>query len=153
MTAGNDRPMGRFLGRPAGADPGFVPPDEQRDLHGLDGTGQRKTSRAGRLWLGQAVTGGLLLVFLAVHLVAQHLLAPEGLRDHAAVLDYLRQPVALAAEIGLLASVIAHASLGMRSSLVDVLGTSGLRRASGVIAAIGIAAFAYGAWLTVTILT
>ena len=124
-----------------------------RDLHGPDGTRRRTDSRAGRLWLGQAVTGGLLLVFLAVHLVAQHLLAPEGLRDHAAVLDYLRQPVALAAEIGLLASVIAHACLGMRSSLVDVLGTSGLRRASGVIAAVGIAAFAYGVWLTVAILT
>jgi len=53
----------------------------------------------------------------------------------------------------LLASVIAHACLGMRSSLVDVLGTSSLRRASGFIVAVGIAAFAYGVWLTVTILT
>jgi len=153
MTAGDDRPMGRFLGRPAGADPGFVPPHAGQEPHRLDVTRRGAGSLAGRLWLGQAVTGGLLLVFLAVHLVAQHLLAPEGLRDHAAVLDYLRQPVALAAEIGLLASVIAHACLGMRSSLVDVLGTSSLRRASGVIAAVGIAAFAYGLWLTVTVLT
>ena len=86
----------------------------------------RERSRAGRLWLGQALTGALLLLFLAVHLVAQHILAPAGLRDHAAVLAYLSQPVALAAEIGLLASVIVHACLGMRSSLVDVLGDVGL---------------------------
>ncbi len=153
MTTDDDRPMGRFLGRPAGVDPGFVPPHTGPEAHRLDATRRGAGSRPGRLWLGQAVTGGLLLVFLAVHLVAQHVLAPEGLRDHAAVLDYLRQPIALAAELGLLASVIAHACLGMRSSLVDVLGTSGVRRASGVIAAIGIAAFAYGVWLTAAILT
>jgi len=149
---GDARPGGRFLGRPAGADPGFVPPDARRDGHRPSGTREGKSSRAGRMWLGQAVTGGLLLAFLGVHLVAQHILAPAGLRDHAAVLDYLRQPVALAAELGLLASVVAHACLGMRSSLVDVLGEKGIRRASGIIAAVGIVAFAYGVWLTVSIL-
>jgi succinate dehydrogenase / fumarate reductase membrane anchor subunit len=105
------------------------------------------------MWLAQAITGALLLGFLGVHLVAQHLLAPGGLRDHAAVLAYLGHPVALVAEIGLLASVIAHACLGMRASLVDVLGGVGLRRASGVLAVVGVAAFVYGLWLTVAILT
>jgi succinate dehydrogenase hydrophobic anchor subunit len=152
-VTGDARPDGRFLGRPAGTPPGFVPP-------GLPGAGEapkeRRTpsgSPAGRLWLGQAITGALLLGFLGVHLVAQHILAPEGLRDHAAVLDYLRQPVALVAELALLASVIAHACLGMRASLVDVLGERGLRRASLAIAVVGIGAFAYGIWLTAAILT
>jgi succinate dehydrogenase hydrophobic anchor subunit len=110
-------------------------------------------SRAGGFWLVQAVTGALLLVFLAVHLVAQHILAPGGLRDYAAVVAYLGQPVTLAVEIGLLASVVVHACLGIRSSLVDVLGGAGLRRASIVIAAAGVACFGYGIWLTIAILT
>jgi hypothetical protein len=37
--------------------------------------------------------------------------------------------------------------------LVDVFGERGLRRASRLIAAIGIGAFAYGVWLTAAILT
>jgi succinate dehydrogenase hydrophobic anchor subunit len=89
----------------------------------------------------------MLLLFLGVHLAAQHFLAPGGLRDHAAVIEYLRHPLAIAAELALLASVVAHACLGMRSSLVDVLGDAGLRRASLVIAAVGVGAVAYGAWL------
>ena len=146
------RSNGRFLGRPDGSPPGFVPPAGP-ERPGADDRGRTSGTRAGRLWMGQAVTGALLLGFLTVHLIAQHLLAPEGLRDHAAVLDYLRNPVALVSELALLASVIAHACLGMRSSLVDVLGESGIRRASGIIAAVGTAAFAYGVWLTVSILT
>lgn len=150
---GNARPGGRFLGRPAAAHPGFVPDSRAATERAQEPARRRERSRAGRLWLVQALTGALLLVFLAVHLVAQHILAPAGLRDHAAVVAYLSQPVALAAEIGLLASVVVHACLGMRTSLVDVLGDVGLRRASGVIAVAGIAAFAYGLWLTVAILT
>jgi succinate dehydrogenase hydrophobic anchor subunit len=150
---GEARPTGRFLGRPDGLDPGFVPPGSDGDSPHLDEAGAGRTSRAGRLWLGQAITGALLLGFLGVHLVAQHIIAPDGLRDHAAVLDYLRNPVAVVAELALLASVIAHACLGMRSSLVDVLGKQGLRVASRLIVAVGIGAFAYGVWLTAAILT
>ena len=149
---GDARP-GRFLGRPAGAPPGFVPPGPPTAGPPADEHGKSRGSRAGRLWLGQALTGMLLLGFLTVHLVAQHFLAPEGLRDHAAVLDYLRQPIALVSELALLAAVIAHACLGMRASLVDVLGEAGLHRASRAIAVVGIAAFAYAVWLTAAILT
>lgn len=150
---GNPRSEGRFLGRPDGAHPGYVPDSRPAAGPGPERTLRREPSRAGRLWLVQAVTGGLLVLLLAVHLVAQHILAPGGLRDHAAVLAYFSHPVALVAEVGLLASVIVHACLGMRSSLADVLGDVGLRRASGVITVVGIAVFAYGVWLTVAILT
>jgi hypothetical protein len=40
----------------------------------------------------------------------------------------------------------------MRSSLVDVLGEAGLRRASRVIGIVGLMALAYGLWLTAAIL-
>jgi succinate dehydrogenase hydrophobic anchor subunit len=150
---GNARPSGRFLGRPDGVDPGYVPSGANGGLHPASGVAPRTRSRAGRLWLGQAITGALLLGFLGVHLAAQHFLAPDGLRDHAAVIAYLRQPIAIAAELALLASVVAHACLGMRSSLVDVLGEAGLRRASLVIAGVGVAAVGYGAWLLYAIVS
>jgi succinate dehydrogenase hydrophobic anchor subunit len=147
---GDTRAARRFLGRPEGAEPGFVPGDvvEERDS-----VAAGRRSRAGRLWLAQVITGAMLVGFLGVHLVAQHILAPDGLRDHAAVLDYLRHPIALVSELVLLASVIAHACLGTRATLVDVLGDVGLRRASWLIAVVGTLAFGYGVWLTAAILS
>jgi succinate dehydrogenase hydrophobic anchor subunit len=148
---------GRFLGRPDDAHPGFVP-----DRHAPAGaaesevgasTRRRTRSAASQLWLVQALTGGFLLVFLGVHLVAQHLLAPGGLRDYAAVVAYLREPLALVAELGLLVSVIVHACVGIRSSLVDVTrDPSKLRIASIGIALVGFVAGLYAVWLTLSVI-
>jgi succinate dehydrogenase hydrophobic anchor subunit len=105
------------------------------------------------LWLVQALTGAFLLIFLGVHLVAQHLFAPGGLRDYAAVIAYLREPIALVAEMGLLVSVIVHACAGLRASLVEVVPNAAhLRVASVVIAVAGALAGAYAIWLTLTVL-
>jgi succinate dehydrogenase hydrophobic anchor subunit len=98
------------------------------------------------------VTGALLLGFLGVHLVAQHFIVPGGLRAYADVVAYLRHPFALAGEVGLLAAVIAHAALGVRASLVEILGPVGLRRASMALAIASLAAFGYGLWLTAVVL-
>jgi succinate dehydrogenase hydrophobic anchor subunit len=114
------RPTRRFLGRPDGADPGYVPPsvtDRSTGLRPLVG----EHARAGRLWMVQAASGALLIVFLGVHLVAQHLLVPGGLRDYDAVLAYLRQPIAVVAELGLLGSVIVHVVLGLRAGVVELV--------------------------------
>lgn len=138
----------RFLGRPKGAQPGYLPPH----------TGEEQVApvarvRSGRLWLIQALAGALLIVFLGVHLVAQHLLVPGGLRSFADVVAYLRNPVALASEIGLLASVIVHAGLGFRASLVDVVrDPRTLARLSWGIAVVGLAIFGYGIWLTLRVI-
>jgi succinate dehydrogenase hydrophobic anchor subunit len=155
--SGQTRPAGRFLGRPEGAYPGFVPdrPVEPEDRRPVDadvtGSGA-KSSRASRMWLMQALTGGLLVVFLGIHLVAQHLLAPGGLRDHASVVAYLRQPLALAAEIGLLLAVVTHAGLGLRAGLVDVIHDArAMRLASLAIAFAGLVAMAYLVWLTFSV--
>jgi succinate dehydrogenase hydrophobic anchor subunit len=138
----------RFLGRPDAAYPGFVPDEPARPQ-----TLRRTRSGASRLWLVQALTGAFLLIFLGVHLVAQHFLAPEGLRDYAAVVAYLREPLALAAELGLLVSVIVHACAGMRASLVDMLPNAAhLRMASIGIALVGLLAAAYAIWLTFSVI-
>lgn len=138
----------RFLGRPEDVRPGYVPAPHERPL-----SLPAQRTRSGRLWLVQAIAGGLLVVFLGVHLVAQHFLVAGGLRSYDDVVAYLRQPIALIAEIGLLASVLVHAGLGFRASLVDVIrDPAWLRRASWVIGAIGVGIFAYAMWLTLVII-
>jgi succinate dehydrogenase hydrophobic anchor subunit len=144
----------RFVGRPDDAYPGFVPGES---LPGVEAETARRPLRrtrsgASRLWLVQALTGAFLLVFLGIHLVAQHLLAPGGLRDYAAVVAYLREPLALTAELGLLVSVIVHACAGLRASLVDVLPSPGhLRVASVLIGLAGALAGGYAIWLTFSV--
>ncbi len=92
-------------------------------------------------------------MFLGVHLVAQHFLIPGGLRSYDDVVAYLRQPLALVAEIGLLASVLVHAGLGVRSTLVDVIRDPRvLTRVSWVIAVVGGGVFVYAMWLTLVII-
>ena len=84
---------------------------------------------------------------------AQHLLAPAGLRDYEAVVAYLREPLALAAEVGLLLSVIVHACVGMRSALVDVVADGArLRIASVAIGTAGAFAVVYAIWVTVSVI-
>jgi succinate dehydrogenase hydrophobic anchor subunit len=138
----------RFLGRPEHARPGYVP--ERLDQPAAVPVTR---VRSGRLWLIQAIAGGLLVAFLGVHLVAQHFLVPGGLRSYDDVVAYLRQPLALVAEVGLLASVLVHAGLGVRSTLVDVIrDPRTLARVSGLIALVGVGIFAYAMWLTVVII-
>lgn len=138
----------RFLGRPEDRAPGIIP-----GAAGARPAGPVSRPRGGRLWLVQAVAGVALIVFLGAHLVAQHFLVPGGLRSYTDVVDYLRQPVALAAEMGLVLSVLVHAGLGLRSTLVDVIADPvWLRRASWAIGAVGLAIFVYAVWLNAVIL-
>ena len=144
---GSSLPRRRFLGRPEGVEPGYVPEPHERPAVEV-----QPRVRAGRLWMIQASAGGLLVVFLGVHLVAQHLLVPGGLRSFADVTAYLRQPLAFAAEIGLLLSVLVHAGLGVRATLVDVVrDPRWLTRIGWLIAAVAAAIFVYAMWLTLRI--
>ena len=62
------QPGRRFLGRPDAVEPGYVPPAS--DTSPRLGVRAGGRSRAGRLWLLQALTGAMLVGVLAVHLVA-----------------------------------------------------------------------------------
>lgn len=147
--SGTPVPARRFSGRPDDVPPGFVPIDDQPS--GIDAL--RAPTRAGAMWLVKALSGVLLIGFLGLHLVAQHVLVEGGLRDFAAVVAYLRHPLALTAEIGLLAAVIVHAALGVRAILVDVLPTErALRVADWVIRVAALLALAYGIGLTLVVL-
>lgn len=134
----------RFAGRPMAdsqaATPGLV--------EGLSRVSATRV-RAGRLWLVQVVTGGALVGFLGLHLVAQHFLAPSGLRDFSSVVDYLRQPVAILSELGLVVSVVVHASLGIRTFFVELVHGLRVRRlATILIALLATGIVLYAVWLT-----
>ena len=108
------------------------------------------TGRGARwLWLGQAVSGVLLVVLAGVHWIVQHYLAASGLRTYAEIIAYLRQPVALLLEITFLVVVTVHALLGVRAIIADLGRAAKLQR--GIDACLwlaGIATVSYGIQLT-----
>lgn len=60
-----------------------------------------------------------MLVLVTVHMIANHFLAPGGLRAYAEVVAYVRNPLVFAIEVAFLLTVTVHALLGVRSVLVD----------------------------------
>jgi succinate dehydrogenase hydrophobic membrane anchor protein len=70
-------------------------------------------------WLWQVVTGVGLVLLLGLHMIANHFIAKGGLRDYAAVVAYLRNPIILVLEILFLVCVTTHALLGVRAIFLD----------------------------------
>lgn len=103
-------------------------------------------------WVLQAVTGAAVLVLVSVHMIANHFVVPEGLRDYAQVVAYLSSPLVVALEVTFLTTVTWHALLGVRAILFD-FGFSGRveRWITRVLAVIGVVTVGYGLWLTVLI--
>jgi len=106
-----------------------------------------------RVWLFQSISGGLLVVLGGTHLVAQHLLAPTGLRTYEYVVSYLRQPAAFALETAFLATVVVHALLGVRSIALDLgPGARWQRRLDLGLVALGLAMVCYAVALTLRVI-
>lgn len=80
------------------------------------------TYRNARIWRLTAFSGLALLVLVTVHMVAHHFVVEStgGLRDYAAVLDYVSNPLIVAVESTFLVAVTLHAMLGLRGILLDL---------------------------------
>jgi succinate dehydrogenase/fumarate reductase cytochrome b subunit len=87
---------------------------------GLVARGQRARLGAAPPLAGQMISGATLLVLLTLHLVAQHLVVPTGLRYTEDVISGLRSPMLLATEVAVLAFVAYHALAGVRVILFDI---------------------------------
>ncbi len=87
---------------------------------GLVARGQRARLAAAPPLAGQMVSGAALLALMAVHLVAQHLVVPTGLRYSEDVIGGLRSPLLLMVEVAVLAFVTYHALAGVRVVLFDI---------------------------------
>lgn len=100
------------------------------------------------LWVAQIGLGLLLLLLLGVHLVVNHLAAPQGLLTYADIVRYYHVPGIAAMEGAFLAVVTAHCLLGVNSILLDLHPSSRLRRvAVWLLVLVGLAAVGYGLWL------
>lgn len=103
-------------------------------------------------WFWQAFTGIGLIVLLALHMIENHFVAPNGLRNFQEVVEYLRTPIIVVLEFLFLAAVTPHALLGVRAILFDFgLSERAERRIDRILIVVGVLTVAYGIWLTRTI--
>jgi succinate dehydrogenase hydrophobic anchor subunit len=104
-------------------------------------------------FFGQVVSGAALLVLLGMHMVAQHFVVPTGLRDYAAVIDWLGSPVVLFLEVAFLVVVTYHAMVGVRAIILDFGFTArAARLITGALWVVGIVTIVYGVALLAAIL-
>lgn len=79
-----------------------------------------KESKSSLLYIGQVISGLLLVLLLGLHIIAQHFIVKGGLRTYQEVLNYVANPVLSVIEIIFVIVVTIHAMLGFRAILVDL---------------------------------
>jgi succinate dehydrogenase cytochrome b556 subunit len=110
--------------------------------------------RASGTWLWQAFTGVLVVFLLGLHMVAQHFIAPNGLRSYQEVLSYMANPVVVVLEVIFLVVVTYHALLGIRAIFADLKLSQRTRDTINVILTVaGVLAVMYGVYLTYVLVT
>jgi succinate dehydrogenase hydrophobic anchor subunit len=103
-------------------------------------------------WLIQALLGIVLVLLLAIHLIVNHWVAPQGLLTYADIIRYYDVTGIAWMEALFLIVVTVHCLLGMHSILLDLnvrprltgFFTTALAIAGGI-------AITYGIWLIRTI--
>jgi succinate dehydrogenase cytochrome b556 subunit len=104
------------------------------------------------VWIGQAVSGLLLLGLLGLHMIAHHFIVEGGLRDYQQVLDYVGSPAILVIELVFLVVVTYHAMIGVRSIIFDLGLEPGQERSvTSVLTVIGAIIIVYGFYLAITL--
>jgi len=109
-----------------------------------------KAGEGTTLWLVKIILGGLVIAFLVLHFIVNHLIAPGGLLNYQAVLDYYSNPI-IPIIVGLfLIVVIAHCLLGVRSVILDLNPSKRLLKILDIVFVLGGSiAVGYGIWLLV----
>jgi succinate dehydrogenase cytochrome b556 subunit len=104
-------------------------------------------------FVGQVVSGIVLIVLLGLHMVAQHFIVPSGLRYYEDVIDWLRNPAMIVIEVAFLVFVTYHALVGVRAILYDFgFSERTERRITLVLWVVGIVTVVYGVTLFAAIL-
>jgi succinate dehydrogenase hydrophobic anchor subunit len=100
-------------------------------------------------WVLQAVTGMLVLVLVTLHMIANHFVVKNGLRDFADVVAYMSNPVVVVLEVVFLVAVTWHGLLGLRAVLFDFGFSPKVESLiTRVLSGLGVVIVAYGLWLT-----
>ncbi len=99
-------------------------------------------------WMLQASLGVMLVVLLAVHLIVNHWVAPQGLLSYADIIRYYDVPGIAWMEGLFLLTVTIHCALGIHSILLDLnLRPHIMRLLTSLLVLASIAAITYGVWL------
>ncbi|MFL7837928.1 MAG: hypothetical protein ACK2T4_02465 [Candidatus Promineifilaceae bacterium] len=115
-------------------------------------TREKKISRAATLWITQVVSGLLLIVILALHMISHHFVVEGGLRDYQQVLAYVQNPLVFVLELVFIVTATAHALIGVRAIILDIGLSEGAKRTlNWILAVIGVITLIYGAWLAIAL--
>ncbi len=113
-----------------------------------------KNQESSIIWLIKIMAGLLIIVFLAIHFLVNHLLAPNGLLTYNEVITYFKNPIIPIMEITFLIVVVAHSFIGIRSILLDLHPSPRIILwINRILALFGLSAIIYGIWLAVMIAT
>jgi succinate dehydrogenase hydrophobic anchor subunit len=94
----------------------------------------------------------LIFVILGIHLVVNHLVAPDGLLSYADVIRYYSIPFIPVMEICFLVLAVGHSLMGLRSILLDLNPSDRLLVwADRLLVVIGAVAIIYGVWLVIVL--
>ena len=100
-------------------------------------------------WIWQAVSGAAVFVLITLHMIANHFVVKQGLRDFADVVAYLSNPVIVVLEVLFLVFVTWHGLLGLRAVLFDFGFSPKVERLiTRLLTVFGAATVVYGLWLT-----
>jgi len=112
-------------------------------------TSKQITSENSGLWLIKIITGLLIIVILAIHLVVNHMLGTEGgLLTYADVVAYYQNPIIPIMEAAFLICVVSHCLIGLRSIIIDLHPSQKvLTNITWLLTALGAVSIVYGIWL------
>lgn len=95
-------------------------------------------------WIGQAVSGVVLIVILGLHMFFQHF-ASAGLLSAAEIVTHVSNPAIFILELLFIVVVTYHALLGLRAVIFDLkLSETARRRVSWGLTAVGLVTVIYG---------
>ncbi|MBI1877326.1 MAG: hypothetical protein HYR94_03675 [Chloroflexi bacterium] len=111
----------------------------------------KRQARQSLAWIGQAVSGVLLIVILLLHMYFQHFEA-QGLLDAGEVVGHVSSPIIFALEILFVIVVTYHALLGIRAVVFDLNLTESTRRNISMgLTILGVATVVYGVLMAILI--
>ena len=111
-----------------------------------------KSRENSTLWLIKLVTGIFIIFFLAMHLIANHIIPPDGLFDYDDVVKYYDILIIPIIEAAFLICVVAHALIGLRSIFLDLNPSIKVQKIIDVLLILlGSGSIIYGIWLLIII--
>lgn len=118
----------------------------------MKNTSTHKDQEKALLWFIKVLAGGLILIFLVIHFIVNHLVAPGGLLTFADVVKYYQNPGVLIMEGLFLTFVLVHALLGLRSIILDLHPSDGFMKIVNIgLVMLGTATLIYGIWLLLAV--